>query len=368
MEKFRILSRILMLMFSLILLNNGNAQNVGINTSGAAPDASAMLDITSTSKGLLIPRVSLTSLTDASTIASPAVSLLVYNSNASLTGGVGYYFNSGTSGSPVWTKLVTGGAGNGTFWGVTGNSGTTAGTNFVGTTDEEDLVLKTNGTSRVNVTSDGITTIGSATDNLKILADGTISLEGTATVWDDIMIFPDATSRGGSNTPTWGGNGGNAFKKNAAGTSQGVFLWMFSASSEQELYFVVQIPHGYKEGSTIYPHVHWTTASGTPSGSNVVWGLEYTAAAIGNSYSTTTSITSNTVIGEIGTPSGTGQHLITALGTISGTGLGISSVIVCRLYRAAADAQDSFANETGLLGIDFHYELDTFGSASQFEK
>ncbi len=368
MEKFRFSSWILTHALSLILLNSGSAQNVGINTTGNAPDASAMLDITSTSKGLLIPRVSLTSLTDASTISSPAVSLLVYNSNAALTGGVGYYYNSGTSGSPVWTKLVTGGVGNGAFWGLTGNSGTTAGTNFIGTTDDEDLVIKTNGTSRINISSEGETKIGGETDRLKISADGTIVLEGAATVWDDIMIFPDATSRGGSNTPTWGGNGSNAFKKNAGGSSQGVFLWMFSASSEQELYFVVQIPHGYKEGSTIYPHVHWTTASGTPNGSNVVWGLEYTAAAIGSSYSTTTSITSNTVIGEIGTPSGTGQHLITALGTISGSGLGISSVIVCRLYRAAGDALDTFANETGLLGIDFHYELDTFGSASQFEK
>jgi hypothetical protein len=36
------------------------AQNIGINSTGAAPVASAMLDILATDKGLLIPRVALT--------------------------------------------------------------------------------------------------------------------------------------------------------------------------------------------------------------------------------------------------------------------------------------------------------------------
>jgi hypothetical protein len=91
-----------------LFINAGFSQNVGINSSGNRPDTSAMLDIASTSKGMLIPRVSLTSLTDASTILTPATSLLVYNTNTStsVTLGVGYYFNSGTSGSPVWQKLV----------------------------------------------------------------------------------------------------------------------------------------------------------------------------------------------------------------------------------------------------------------------
>lgn len=82
------------------------SQNVAINTTGNNPDASAMLDIVSSNKGFLIPRVSLTSLTDATTITSPATSLLVYNTNAALTNGTGYYFNNGTSGSPAWVKLV----------------------------------------------------------------------------------------------------------------------------------------------------------------------------------------------------------------------------------------------------------------------
>lgn len=61
------------------------AQNVGINTAGATPDASAILDLNTgntysspNGKGLLIPNVALANATDAVTIASPSTSLLVY--------------------------------------------------------------------------------------------------------------------------------------------------------------------------------------------------------------------------------------------------------------------------------------------------
>jgi hypothetical protein len=83
------------------------AQNVGINATGAIPNASAMLDVSATNKGVLVPQVSLASLTDATTILNPASSLLVYNTNTAITGGVGYYYNSGTSGSPVWSQFQT---------------------------------------------------------------------------------------------------------------------------------------------------------------------------------------------------------------------------------------------------------------------
>jgi hypothetical protein len=122
-----------------------NAGRIGIGTN--APDTSALLDLTSSSKGLLMPRVSLASLSDASTILLPATSLMVYNTNAGLTGGVGYYYNSGTTGLPSWIKFASTGAANGSAWGLTGNSSTTAGTNFIGTTDNIDLVFKRNNLS-----------------------------------------------------------------------------------------------------------------------------------------------------------------------------------------------------------------------------
>jgi len=78
------------------------SQNVGINATGAAPDNSAGLDVNFTNKGVLFPKVNLTSITDAVTIPSPATGLMIWNTNSSLPCGVGFYYNAGTPASPVW--------------------------------------------------------------------------------------------------------------------------------------------------------------------------------------------------------------------------------------------------------------------------
>jgi hypothetical protein len=72
------------------------AQNVGINTTGAAPNSSAMLDIASTTSGVLIPR-----MTDAQrmAIATPATGLLVYQTNAN----AGYWYFNGA----IWVNLCS---------------------------------------------------------------------------------------------------------------------------------------------------------------------------------------------------------------------------------------------------------------------
>ena len=71
------------------------------NFSGALlaqNNPSAMLDVASNNKGVLIPRVSLTSTMDISTIVSPATSLLVYN-----TATVGIPPNNVSPGFYYWT-------------------------------------------------------------------------------------------------------------------------------------------------------------------------------------------------------------------------------------------------------------------------
>lgn len=78
---------------------------VGIGTT--TPNASAALEISSTTQGILIPRVALTGSSSASPITSPATGLLVYNTATVGTLTAGFYFNSGTSSSPSWSRLYT---------------------------------------------------------------------------------------------------------------------------------------------------------------------------------------------------------------------------------------------------------------------
>jgi hypothetical protein len=73
------------------------SQNIGVGTS--TPQASAALDISSANKGLLPPRVTLTGITDITTVPSPAAGLLVYNTATAGTAPndvvPGYYYYTG---------------------------------------------------------------------------------------------------------------------------------------------------------------------------------------------------------------------------------------------------------------------------------
>lgn len=79
------------LLFCLFISENCLAQNVGIGTP--TPDNSAVLDIESTNKGLLIPRMTSTERVD---IINPAVGLIVYDTKTESF----WYF-----GAPSWVEL-----------------------------------------------------------------------------------------------------------------------------------------------------------------------------------------------------------------------------------------------------------------------
>ena len=85
---------------------------VGIGTT--APDPSSILDITASNKGVLVPQVSLSNVTDTATpITSPATGLLIWNTNAAVTGGsgIGFYFFNGAQ----WIMISTSAASKGTL-------------------------------------------------------------------------------------------------------------------------------------------------------------------------------------------------------------------------------------------------------------
>ena len=86
------------------LMQVGYAQSVGINSNGSTPDPSAMLDVKSSNKGFLPPRIALAGTTDVSTISSPVAGLLVYNTSNTNDVTPGYYYYGGSS----WIKVDAG--------------------------------------------------------------------------------------------------------------------------------------------------------------------------------------------------------------------------------------------------------------------
>src|SRR5882724_4457178 len=111
-------------------------QNVGVGT--ITPDASARLDITAPDKGVLIPRISLTNVTTAAPVTSPAAGLMIFNTNASVTGGSGsgFYYWDGS----VWQSILSNTSG----WKLSGNNGINPALQFIGTSDNQPLNLRVN--------------------------------------------------------------------------------------------------------------------------------------------------------------------------------------------------------------------------------
>jgi hypothetical protein len=177
------------------------AQNVGINSTGSSPHNSAMLDVDANNKGLLIPRVALTSATDATTISFPATSLLVYNTG---TGGLtpaGYYYWDGNK----WVRLLVTGTPS-DAWLTTGNSGTSPSSNFIGTIDNTSLVFRTNNTEQMRITSAGNVGIGTTAPNERLhVANGNVRIgeinptnTGTIPGYGRFLYFS-----GGPSSSTW---------------------------------------------------------------------------------------------------------------------------------------------------------------------
>jgi len=94
------------------IIANAQTEGVSIKSTVSPPHPSAMLDVESTNKGVLIPRVSIGNVAIASPVLSPVDGLLVYNTNASIVGGNGIGFYHWTS-TPTarWEKL-----GGSSFW------------------------------------------------------------------------------------------------------------------------------------------------------------------------------------------------------------------------------------------------------------
>lgn len=217
------------------------------------------------------------------------------------------------------------------------------------------LAANTFATNEVKINHNG-------TDGLVVESDGTLLAEGAATAWDDLRV-PMTALKKGKTVP---------LEKNFPyddDALEAVRLDWFEHGEIQEMFFVVQMPHAWDEGTDIMPHIHWTPSQdGSVSAATVKWGMDYSWLNLGETHSSYTTI-SGTSIKPDGTTSITkSTHYLTPLGTIVGDGKQISSMLICRIYRDGEAAADTFTGKAGVLEVDFHYQIDTMGSREEYAK
>jgi len=193
--------------------------------------------------------------------------------------------------------------------------------------------------------------------NFRHIGDRLYTIAGADGVtWDDLRVAAsEVLVQGVSNLPDW------------ETWLTGLQLLSFDPTTMEQVFFAAQLPHSYVVGSDIEAHIHWVPAANGGAGEVVSWGLEYSWASIGSTFGATATIYGNAHFPDDDSLVAD-RHYYTGLGDIDGTGKGISSMIMCRLFRNATGAggsTDSYGDDAGLLEFDFHYQKDALGSETE---
>lgn len=168
---------------------------VGQNPTTLNPNA--ILELETNNKGLLLPRLALTATTNPAPLSGFVKGMLVYNTTANGTIAAGLYYCDGTKWIWVNPSGPSGGPSGNESWNVTGNSNTTA-SNFLGTTDNAPLVIKTNNTERMRITADGWIGIGTITPTAALQVKGQLVIDSITagnTFTDSFLVANPADGR-----------------------------------------------------------------------------------------------------------------------------------------------------------------------------
>ncbi len=187
MTKFTLLSKIATIIL-LFISFSAFSQGVSIKNTSAAPNSHSILDIddSNNNKGILIPRVTTAERTNNTAghfnLGLNEEGLTVYDTDTD-----SYWLWDGAA----WKNFSAGG---GSGWGLTGNAGTVNGTNFIGTTDNVALDIRTN--NQINLTIGTSGQIGTIKSGSSVFIGYSVGYQAVSSV---LIGFGAAYSLTGAN-------------------------------------------------------------------------------------------------------------------------------------------------------------------------
>ena len=140
------------------------------------------MEVVSTNTGVLLPK--LTTVQRSAIVSTDLqTGLLLYNTDSNA-----FQFYNGSGWLAVGSGVANG------AWGFAGNSGTNPATNFIGTTDSERLVFRTDDTERMTILASGAVGIGTSVmpaSDAQLAVNGTIyttKVKVTQIGWPDYVF------------------------------------------------------------------------------------------------------------------------------------------------------------------------------------
>lgn len=211
------------------------------------------------------------------------------------------------------------------------------------------------------VGSDLIAGVESSTTK-KIKAEHILMTKSLSAVrWGSNRVSPLSSKFGGSKDPNF-----EKFMDNGSG-SQGVFLYHFDDTVEEELYVDIQASPDYKENTAFFVQIWWTPHANGGSGELVSWGIEFTVAAPGNVFGNTNIFYSNDSL-----PNGDliEDRLYYTEIEIPAFPLAIGGCSAARIFRDATGTGeiDNFGDHAMLISIVIKYEVDALGASTRTVK
>ncbi len=335
---------------------------VGIGTT--TPDPSSVLDIKSANKGILLPSVAVTSLTDNVTIASPADGLMIWNNGLGGLADTGlYYWN-----NQKWNRISIAGtpativsASSGNAWNnsaTNGGNNTGSGTNLsLGTNTYDDLIFKVNSVKSGRLGTDNSISLGLGAN----AGQNGIAIGVSGSAYQGVSIGNEASVTANDGLAVGNKAFAAAYKSNAIG---------YNAKTNKNESTAVG-NNSFADGfqSTAVGYNAKTTANESSALGNNSEAAGFQSVALG--YSARTNLNSETAVGYHATTNG--QHS-TALGSgASATGQQSTAIgynastsqynaIILGDSNANIGIGTSTPNTTARLDVSGQYKLGNQGN------
>lgn len=214
-------------------------------------------------------------------------------------------------GASVSARLTVAGGTNGTWdfdakdansWFLTGNAGTTAGTNFLGTTDSQSLVFKTANTEWMRILSTGEIGIGTSVPTTTLMFDGnaTRTISTTRSTSGAGNVF--TVSSGGALSGGTDLNGGNLAFRSGISTGTGSSSLIFQTYTPAASTGTADNTVSTK--MTIAGNGNIGMGAGSPAANLTVAGNRTISSAIGSAVGSVLELT-NAILSDIATGAGT---------------------------------------------------------------